>query len=120
MRGLPKGRGGKGALKREEEEEEGDGVVTFEQCHQEVMTQFSTWAVKQRIKTCKQRGEMKTLGGKTMRQSKARRDKPVKDQRMGASRSSQLSKTRTGLALLMLLWHRSRAPTKLLFGIVPV
>lgn len=64
MRGLPKGRGGKGASKREEEVEEGDGVVTFEQCHQEVMTQFSTWAVKERIKTWKQRGENKETGWK--------------------------------------------------------
>lgn len=55
-------------MKREEkeEEEEGDVVVTFEQCHQEVMTQFSTWAVKQRIKKWKRRGETKKLGGKTM------------------------------------------------------
>lgn len=66
MRGLPKGRRGKGALKREEEVEEGDGAVTFEQCHQEVMTQFSTWAVKERIKKWKQRGETKKLGGKMM------------------------------------------------------
>lgn len=62
MRGLPKGRGGKGARG----EGRGRRGLTFEQCHQEVMTQFSTWAVKQRIKKWKQRGETKKLGGKTM------------------------------------------------------
>lgn len=53
-RGLPKGRGGEGGV----EERRGGGKkrgLTFEQCRQEVMTQFSSRAVKHRTKKWKQR-----------------------------------------------------------------
>lgn len=53
----PEGAEEKGAWKREEEggkKKEGWGV-TFEQCRQEVMTQFSSRAVKHRTKKWKQR-----------------------------------------------------------------
>lgn len=50
MSSLPEGRGGKGVF---EKKERGGGWVTFEQRHQEVMTQFSIETLKWRIRAWK-------------------------------------------------------------------
>ena len=50
MRGLGKGTGGKGVGYTERKREE---VETFEQCRQEVLTQFSIGAVNQRARAWK-------------------------------------------------------------------
>lgn len=63
MRGLPKGRGGgKEAGNTERKREKKGGEVTFKQCRQEVMTQFSIMAVNTEYKHGK-RGGMTDVEG---------------------------------------------------------
>lgn len=64
---------------RGREKRRGTRGLTFEQCRQEVMTQFSTWAVKHRTKKWKRRDRWrKWVERWCLRPTVALRDKPVK------------------------------------------
>lgn len=64
---------------RGREKRRGARGLTFEQCRQEVMTQFSTWAVKHRTKKWKRRDRWrKWVERWCLRPTVALRDKPVK------------------------------------------
>lgn len=65
MKGLPEGRAGEGGVVEERRGGSEKRGLTFEQCRQEVMTQFSSRPVKHRTKKWKQ-AVMKRAGGKMM------------------------------------------------------